>query len=111
MALTGPFSGWMRNYEAMGDAKLLRALEELRGQQGDAFGRVQNRGGMLFEHLREAEAIARSRNLTDGPGVSPDADAKTMGVLTEPMECAECGRVERHFEDDYMCRVCRNARD
>ena len=110
MALTGPFAGWMRNYEAMGNDKLQTALAQLRGQYGDAHGRVMNKNGMLFEHLREAEAVAFSRGLIQDPNRKQGAtDAATMGLLTDPMECSECGRVEKHYADDYICRTCRDA--
>ncbi len=108
MALTGPFTGWMRNYEQMGNDKLLRSLEELKANSGDAANRVAGKGGLMFEHLRECEAVAADRGLISDREYDRNADAKAMGVLTDAMECVECGRVERHYEDDYMCRVCRD---
>lgn len=109
MARTGPFTGWMRNYEAMGDSKLLKCLNELRNNKGDAANRVAGRGGLMYEHIRECEAIAADKGLIDVDAIDRNATAKDMGVLTDPMECVECGKVERHYEDDYMCRTCRDA--
>jgi hydroxylamine reductase (hybrid-cluster protein) len=106
------YAGWMRNYHAMGDPKLRQALDELEGQYGDAFQRVNSKGGLLYEHVQEARREAKSRGWdvkgATGSNAAP-VSASTVGVLTEAMECAECGRNERHYEDDYICRVCRDA--
>jgi hypothetical protein len=96
----------------MGDDKLRNCLRELEGQYGDAYQRVQSKGGLLFEHVQEARREAKSRGWSvegeTGSSAEP-VSAAAVGVLTEPMECSECGRTERHYEDDYICRICRDA--
>jgi len=54
---------WMRNYSAMGDPKLLDAVNSLRAGYGDAYQRVIDRGGDLAQHLSTAENEARHRGL------------------------------------------------
>lgn len=106
------YAGWMRNYHAMGDDKLRNCLRELEGQYGDAYQRVQSKGGLLYEHVQEARREAKSRGWQVEGEAGSNAEpvsAQAVGILTEPMECSECGRVERHYEDDYICRHCRDA--
>lgn len=54
---------WMRNYSAMGDTKLIDAVNSLRNGYGDAHQRVIDRGGDLAQHLNTAENEARHRGL------------------------------------------------
>lgn len=100
----------MRNYKAMGDEKLRISLRELEGQYGDAWYRVQDKGGYIDEHLAEARAAAYNKGILDGDVVAP-APAPTDGSkpLGEAKECSECGKRRRHYVDDYICKDCRDA--
>jgi hypothetical protein len=102
------YSGWMRNYKAMGDEKLRYALKELEGGYGDAFYRVQDKGGLIDEHIAEARAQARIRGMVVGDNavIIPPAPEGTLG---EAKECSDCGKRRRHYVDDYICKDCRDA--
>ena len=54
---------WARNYDAMGDTKLLRCIDELRERSGDAFDRVLAHAADPDAHLAAAERVARERGL------------------------------------------------
>lgn len=57
-------TGRMRNYGAMGDAKLLRCIGELRSQKGDAYDRCVNGGsGTPEQDLAVAQEVALERDL------------------------------------------------
>lgn len=108
------YSGWMRNYKAMGDTKLNNALRELEGQYGDAYRRVQDHGAYVDEHIAEARAEARRRGLVvsdEVPKEMPTAADKSGKPLTEAKECSDCGKKKRHYVDDYICQSCRDALD
>ena len=107
------YAGWMRNYKAMNDMKLAGVIQELEGQYGDAYDRVQIKGGLLSEHLREARSVAASRGWTTSGQIAGNTTKPVEAEmpLTEPMECSACGRTERHYVDDYMCRICRKELD
>jgi hypothetical protein len=59
--------GWRRNYRAMGDAKLLGALDSLELGYGDAADRVRMKGGDMQDNLNEAWAAAVAKGLRSGP--------------------------------------------
>jgi bifunctional non-homologous end joining protein LigD len=60
-----PRSGpWMRNYGAMGDAKLQTCLRELAFKNGDAYQRVLDKGGDLEQHRRVAREAALAKGLS-----------------------------------------------
>lgn len=101
------YSGWMRNYKAMGDEKLTYALKELEGGYGDAWYRVQDKGGLIDEHLAEARAQARIRGILDGETIVTPIQPE--GALGEAKECSDCGKRRRHYVDDYICKDCRDA--
>lgn len=58
-----PVGGWVRNYSAMGDAKLLGVIADLEGGRGDAAMRVAQKGGDMALNLAKAKAVARERKL------------------------------------------------
>jgi len=53
----------MRNYKAMGDAKLVSALADLERGSGDAYDRCMAKGGDPKAELEEARRVAESRGL------------------------------------------------
>jgi hypothetical protein len=54
----------MRNYKAMGDAKLTLCVRELENQWGDAFHRASGDANYsVDEHLSAAREAARGRGL------------------------------------------------
>jgi ATP-dependent DNA ligase len=57
-------SNWLRNYGAMGEAKLRDVVAQLRAGSGDAVDRVTARGGSLEANLAAAERAAESKGLT-----------------------------------------------
>lgn len=54
---------WVRNYGAMGGAKLLNVITELEGGRGDAVERVNQKGGDIQYNLARAKEAARSKGL------------------------------------------------
>lgn len=54
---------WVRNYGAMGGAKLLNVIAELEGGRGDAVQRVNQKGGDIQYNLARAKEAARSKGL------------------------------------------------
>lgn len=56
-------TNWMRNYGAMGDAKLLKCLRELEAGTGDATARVVQHDGDVDEHIAAAKAAAEAKGL------------------------------------------------
>lgn len=97
-------TGWMRNYGAMGDAKLRRCVEEFRRGYGDAVNRVQQRGGSVEDNQAKCEYEARRKGLIDSTTTVADTHAKT-----EPKFCPECERKRPFYVDDYICVTCREA--
>lgn len=53
----------MRNYGAMGDAKLLACVDELANREGDAYDRCVSKGGDAAEDLAVARSVAQQRGL------------------------------------------------
>lgn len=37
--------------------------------------------------------------------------ARQAKLGVEQQECAECGRTDFHYKDDYMCHLCREKLD
>lgn len=101
------YAGWMRNYKAMSSAKLLQCYKELEGHYGDAYYRVEDKGGILYEHLQEAKQEIVSRGL-DGTAAESVAAGSGKG-LTESQKCPNCDRKKRFYVDDYICKDCRDA--
>jgi ATP-dependent DNA ligase len=58
-----PTGGWVRNYGAMKDAKLLSVISELEKRIGDATLRVAQNKGDMDLNLAKAKAVARGRGL------------------------------------------------
>lgn len=56
-----PPGSWVRNYGAMGDAKLVKSIKELERQSGDAYDRVVQRQGDVAFNLTRAHEAARAR--------------------------------------------------
>jgi hypothetical protein len=54
---------WMRNYAAMGAAKLLACVASLNERSGEAFETCVQAGGDPAKHLAAAEGAARKKNL------------------------------------------------
>lgn len=95
-------TGWMRNYHAMNDDKLMRCVREFENGYGDAVNRVQLRNGSVDDNRAKCEYEARQRGLIDAAYVANDTQAKT-----EPRFCPSCERKRAFYLDDYMCVNCR----
>jgi ATP-dependent DNA ligase len=54
---------WLRNYAAMGDAKLLRCIKQLEEGSGEAVDRVESNGGSVELNLERARDVARGKGL------------------------------------------------
>jgi ATP-dependent DNA ligase len=54
---------WVRNYGAMGDAKLLKVIGQLKAGTGDACDRVAAHRGSVELNITTAEGVARRRGL------------------------------------------------
>lgn len=54
---------WIRNYNAMGDKKLIVCIRELRAGEGAAVDRVNQQGGDVAANLRAAESAATVKGL------------------------------------------------
>lgn len=52
---------WIRNYNAMGEAKLRRCIAELQAGRGDAVDRVKQNGGDVDANLRAAETALHNK--------------------------------------------------
>lgn len=100
-------NGWMRNYTAMGDGKLLGCIEELAGGYGDAVNRVNGKGGSVPDNLAKARHVARSRGLI----TSSYTPVENTEAITEKKFCPACERQKPFLIDDYICRDCRQAED
>lgn len=96
---------WMRNYSAMGDAKLMRCVREFAQGYGDAVSRVEQRGGSVEDNRAKCEYTARQRGLID----SMNAPVEGTSVKTEPRFCPECERKKPFYLDDYVCVNCRDG--
>jgi hypothetical protein len=97
-------TGWMRNYGAMGDAKLMRCVREFEQGYGDAVARVEQRGGSIDDNRAKCEYEARKKGLIDSTTIIADVHAKT-----EPKFCPECERKKPFYLDDYICVGCRDS--
>lgn len=97
--------GWLRNYGAMGDRKLLRTIEEL--ASGDTYTeavkRVIVKGGSIDENRTKAEYEARKKGLIDSNFI-----AIGTNVMTEKKFCPECEKSRKFYLDDYICHECRD---
>jgi hypothetical protein len=99
-------TGWLRNYGAMGDEKLLRTLKQFESGYGEAVNRVNDKGGDMGENHTKASYEARKRGLIDSNYVAPDTE-----ILTEAKFCPECERKRKFILDDYICKECRTLVD
>jgi hypothetical protein len=97
--------GWLRNYGAMNDDKLLRTIKEFQSGYGTAITRVQDKGGDMDENRAKAEYEARRRGLIDDNFMPPEGTE----VFTEARFCPECEKKKPFRLDDYICRLCRDA--
>lgn len=97
--------GWLRNYGAMADAKLIRSVKELQRGYGEACRRVDDKGGVHAENLAKAEYEARKRGLID----STSKVAAGTAVFTEAKFCPECEKKRKFYLDDYVCKECRET--
>lgn len=98
--------GWLRNYGAMKDSKLMKTIKEL--ESGDtwttAVKRVIDHDGDLGENRTKAEYEARKRGLIDTNFV-----AENTAVMTEKKFCPECEKDNKFYLDDYVCHKCRDT--
>jgi hypothetical protein len=97
-------TGWMRNYGAMGDVKLMRCVREFERGYGDAVARVEQRGGSIEDNRAKCEYEALKKGLISSTNVVADTQAKT-----EPRFCPECERKRAFYLDDYICVNCRDG--
>jgi ATP-dependent DNA ligase len=78
----------MRNYRAMGEAKLARCLTELRQREGDAFDRVIAKDEDVASHLSAAEAAASQKGIevveSIGDVQMPDGTTSSLVVPVKP---------------------------
>lgn len=95
-------TGWMRNYSAMGDGKLMSAVEDFRRGYGPAVDRVEAKGGSIEDNQAKCEWTARSRGLIDEVTPITGTSAKTP-----PKFCPSCERTKAFYIDDYICVSCR----
>lgn len=101
-------SGWMRNYGAMGDPKLIGACNDFKRGYGDAVNRVEQRGGSVDDNRAKCEYEARKRGLLQGDVFVPSDGTE---AITEPKFCPSCERKKAFMLDDYICRDCRKVMD
>jgi hypothetical protein len=84
----------MRNYGAMLDEKLLRCIDQLRGEYGEAYDRVMRQrewpANSVAENLRVATGIAEARGLMTGTSRArrPEPEPEPEKVNTI---CRGCG--------------------
>lgn len=97
-------TAWMRNYNAMGDAKLMRCVKEFERGYGDAVARVEQRAGSIEDNRTKCEYVARRRGLIESNFVADDSNVKT-----EARFCPECERKKPFYLDDYICANCRDG--
>lgn len=57
----------------------------------------------VWEGRHFAGAAAMYKNVVKKYG-----DSMAQGRVTVPRECADCGSVAAHYEDDYICKPCRD---
>ena len=96
--------GWLRNYGAMGDEKLMRTVEQFDKGYGEAVNRVRAKGGDMDENMAKCRYEARKRGLLEyGSDTLPEGTV----VYTAAQFCPECEKKKKFVIDDYICHECR----
>lgn len=69
--------------------------------------RMEGNTGLPYDQWQGkhfAGAAAMYKNVVKKYGASVE-----NGVTTMPKECIDCGNVNVHYQDDYVCKTCRDA--
>jgi hypothetical protein len=69
--------------------------------------RMEGNTGLPYDQWQGkhfAGAAAMYKNVVKKYGTSVE-----NGVLTVPKDCIDCGQVNQHYQNDYVCKSCRDA--